>query len=97
MELKYTPRGISKIEKEAKKPLQDLLADFSMSNILLFVKEGLGMDEEAAYKEIEKYLAEDKDTFMLYTDIMGALQKAGFLPRKLNLKKIQESMNEALK
>lgn len=97
MELKYTPRTIRDIEKETGKPLQDLLSDFSMSTILLFVKGGLGSDEDTAYTEIEKYLAEGKDTFSLYTHIMEKLQESGFLPRALDLRKVQKQMDEAVK
>lgn len=97
MELKYTPKGIRAIEEEAKKPLQELLADFSMKNIVLFIQKGLGVEEDKAYDEIEKYLAEDKDTFMLYTDIMESLQKSGFLPRQLDLQRVKKDMNEAVK
>ena len=96
MELKYTPRTISEIEKESKRPVQDTLADFSMATIVLFVKKGLGVEEEKAYDEIDKYLAEGKDTFELYTLIMEKLQESGFLPRNLNLKKVKEDMNEAI-
>lgn len=96
MELKYTPRAVSEIEQESKRPIQDTLADFSMKTILLFVKKGLMVDDAKAYKAIEDYLTEGKDTFELYTHIMKKLQDAGFLPRKLNLKKVQEDMNKAI-
>lgn len=97
MDLKYTPRTVNEIEVESKRPIQEALAEFSMKNILLFVKKGLGVDENKAYAEIDKYLEEGKDTIELYTDIMEALQKSGFLPRKLNLKKIKTEMNETIK
>jgi hypothetical protein len=96
MELKYTPRAIKEIEEESKRPVQDTLADFSMKTILLFVRKGLMISEEEAYKVIEDYLAEGKDTFELYLEITEKLQEGGFLPRKLNLKKVQEEMNRAI-
>lgn len=97
MELKYTPRIINEIETEAKKPVQDVLADFSVKTLVLFVKKGLNVDESVAFDEMEKYLAEGGDTVTLYTDIMESLQKAGFLPRELNLKRVKEDMSKALK
>ena len=97
MELKYTPRAVSEIEQESKRPVQDTLADFSMKTVLLFVKKGLMVDEDNAYKKIEEYLAKGKDTFELYTLIMQKLQEGGFLPRQLNLKKVQKEMNEAIR
>lgn len=97
MELKYTPRTINEIEVEEKgRPVQDVLANYSMRTILLFVKKGLGVDEAKALEEIEKYLAEGKDTTELYLSIMEALQKDGFLPRKLNLEKVKAEMSEEL-
>lgn len=97
MELKYTPKGIREIEEETGKPVQELLADFSIKTINLFVQKGMGVKEEEADKAIEGYLAEDKDTFVLYTEIMESLQKSGFLPRQLDLKKVKKDMGEALK
>jgi hypothetical protein len=100
MVLKFTPRSIMEIENEQKKPVQDALADFSIRTLVLFVKKGMpiGTDDEAALAEVEKYLAEDKnDTTTLYTMIMEALQKDGFLPRGLNIAKVKADMQKAMK
>lgn len=96
MELKYTPRTINEIEVESKKPVQDVLADFSLRTMVLFVKKGLGISEEEAFVEMEKYLSEGNDTVQLYTLIMEKLQEAGFLPRQLNLKKVKSDMSKAI-
>lgn len=97
MDLKYTPRTINEIEVEMKRPMQDVLADYSLRTILLFVKRGLGVKtDDEAYTAIEKYLAEGKDTTELYTDIMEALQDSGFLPKGLNLTKIKKEMNDQI-
>ena len=96
MELKYTPRTINEIEVEMKRPVQDVLADFSVKTIVLFVKKGLNVEESVAFDEIEKYLAEGKDTISLYTLIMKKLQESGFLPRQLDLKKITSDMDKAI-
>ena len=96
MELKFTPRLINEIELEAKKPVQDVLADFSLRTMVLFVKKGLGVEEDKAFEAIEKFLVDGKDTVELYTLIMEELQKAGFLPRQLNLKKVKSDMSKAI-
>lgn len=96
MELKYTPKVINEIEMETKKPIQEVISDFSMQTIVLLVKKGLGADEEKAYEAIEKELTEGKDTFVLYVEIMEKLQGAGFLPRQLDLGKMKNSMAKAL-
>jgi len=96
MELKYTPRTINEIEVEMKRPVQDVLADFSVKTIVLFVKKGMNVEESVAFDEIEKYLAEGKDTISLYTLIMEKLQESGFLPRQLDLKKITSDMDKAI-
>ncbi len=96
MELKYTPRTINEIEVEMKRPVQDVLADFSVKTIVLFIKKGMNVEESVAFDEIEKYLAEGKDTISLYTLIMKKLQESGFLPRQLDLKKITSDMDKAI-
>jgi len=96
MDLKYTPRVINEIEVESGKPVQDVLADFSQKTLALFIKKGMGIDEDKAFDVMEKYLAEGKDTITLYLVIMEALQKAGFLPRQLDLKKIKKDMSEEI-
>jgi len=96
MELKYTPRTINEIEVEMKRPVQDVLADFSVKTIVLFIKKGMNVEESVAFDEIEKYLAEGKDTISLYTLIMEKLQESGFLPRQLDLKKITSDMDKAI-
>lgn len=97
MDLKYTPRTINEIEVEMKRPMQDVLADYSMKTILLFVKKGLGAkSDDEAYDVIEEYLKAGKDTTELYTDIMEALQVSGFLPKGLNLTKIKKEMNDQI-
>jgi len=97
MELKYTPRTIKEIEDITKKPLQDVLSDFSMSTIVIFVQKGMAIDEDKAYEKIDEYLKGGKDIFILYTEIMEKLQDAGFLPRQLDLKKVKKSMAQEAK
>jgi hypothetical protein len=94
--LKFTPRIINEIEVEARKPVQDVLADFSLRTMVLFVKKGLALDEDKAFEAIETFLAGGKDTVELYTLIMEKLQEAGFLPRQLNLGKVKADMSKAI-
>ena len=96
MELKYTPRAIFEIEMDGKKPVQDMLAEFSMKTIVTFVRRGLGASQEDAEKQIEKYLSEGHDTTELYLLIMEKMQDGGFLPRQMDLKKIKKQMAEAM-
>lgn len=97
MELKFTPRTIHEIEQGAKnQPVQNLLDDLTLKNMVLFVKKGMNIDEAKALDEIEAFLAEGNDTIGLYNLIMESLQASGFLPRKLNLKKIQEEMSRMI-
>lgn len=96
MELKYTPRAIFEIEMDGKKPMQEMLAEFSMKTLLIFVKRGLGGTQEEAEKEMEKYLLEGHDTTELYLLIMEKLQDAGFLPRQIDLKKTREQMTKSI-
>ena len=97
MELTYTPRTINEIEIEAKKPIQDVLSDFSVKTLLLLVRKGLNVDEDQAEKAMGDYLKDGNDTMSLYTLILKKLQESGFLPRVLDLDKIIEEMNESIK
>lgn len=99
MNLKFSPRSINEIEVEQKKPFQDVLSEFSMKTILLFVKKGLGIgaDEEKAYAAITEYLSDKKnDTLSLYVLIMEGLQNDGFLPRSLNLETVKKDLRKAM-
>lgn len=92
MELNYTPRSIAEIEDIKKKPITDVIGDFSMSNIALFVQKGMRVSEEKAFGEIEKYFEAGGDMVALYLTILEALQKKGFLPKALNIKELRAKM-----
>lgn len=96
MELKYTPRTIFEIEMDGKKPMTEMLAEFSMKNLLTFVKRGLGVSQEDAEVQMEKYLSDGHDTTELYLLIMERLQGAGFLPKQIDLKKTRQEMTKAI-
>jgi hypothetical protein len=99
MNLKFSPRSINEIENEQKKPFQDVLAEFSLRTIVLFVKKGMGIgtDEDAAYAAITEYLSDKKnDTLSLYVLIMEGLQNDGFLPRSLKLESVKKDLREAM-
>lgn len=98
MELKYTPKAIYNVEKEAGKPLTDIIQGFEMSNLVILVKAGLNVDEERAFEAIEDFLDAnpDNDTIALFMEILERLQKDGFLPRALPISKMKEQMSQTL-
>lgn len=93
MELQYTARSIAEIENEAKKPITDVVGDYSMKTIVLLVKKGLGMgkSDDDAYNVIETFLKENEMT-ELYLQILERLQGGGFLPRALKIEDIRNKM-----
>jgi L-alanine-DL-glutamate epimerase-like enolase superfamily enzyme len=97
MELKFSPFTVMAVEKEAGKPLTELLSVFSISTIVLLVKHGarLESDEQAA-DAVESYLNEGNDTVALYLHVLEMLQGAGFLPRSLDIQTMREKMNAKL-
>jgi hypothetical protein len=95
MELKYTSKGIAEIEEELGTGLAEGLQDFSMKTIVLFVKKGLGVDEDKAYEAIDEYIKE-KDTMELYLDISEKLQDSGFLSRKADFGKIRKKIDNQI-
>lgn len=95
-ELLYTTGTIRTIENEAKKPFTEVLADYSINNIIFLVQKGMGAgtSEEDAIKEIDKYLVNKEGQLEdLYLSILEKLEDAGFLPSQVKV----EQMKKALK
>lgn len=94
MNLTYTTGSIAELENETKKPFTSLLADYSVNNLVLLVKKGLGhgTTTEEAQAQIDEYL---KDGLLedLYLDILSKLEAGHFLPSQMNV----EEMRVALK
>jgi hypothetical protein len=93
MELKYTSKQIAEIEESSGKSLAEGLQDFTMKNLVLFVSKGLGISEDEAYGEIDKY-AKEKDTMELYLHISEKLQEGGFLSKKADFGKIRKKIDQ---
>lgn len=96
MELTYTTGTIRSIENEAKKPFTDVLANYSINNIIFLVQKGMGagVKEEDAIREIDNYLSKKEGQLEdLYLSILERLEDAGFLPSQVNI----EEMKQALK
>jgi len=93
MVLDYTARSIREIETETRKSIVELLQEFSMSTIHLFVKKGLGIgaNAEEADKVIEEYLADGKDIFELYIEILELLRNKGFLPKSVDFQSVKQA------
>jgi hypothetical protein len=88
MELHFTPYSVSKLEKETGKAFYDVMAEMSVTNMLLFVKYGTGsVDDETASKTLEVYMSDGSNDISTLSElIMEALQRCGFLPKALKIK-----------
>ena len=96
LNLKYNATRVDEIEQAKKLPIENCIADTTISNLTLFVQKGLvndsdgvGVGKAKALTVIDEYLAEnDKDELVM--DIMEALINGGFLSRELDLAKVRE-------
>lgn len=96
LNLKYNASRVDEIEQAKKLPIENCIADTTISNLTLFVQKGLidengnhGVSKAVALSAIDAYLEnDDKDELVM--DIMEALIKAGFLSRDVDLTKIRE-------
>ena len=91
-DLNFIPKSIAELEDIKKRPITDIIGEFSMSNVALFVQKGLNCSEEKAYKRIEEYFDAGGDMVSLYLIILEKLQKKGFLPKALNIKELRAKM-----
>lgn len=92
IEMDFTPRTIKEIEDVGKKPFLELIQDYSMGNILLFVQKGAKLDEEQADSKITKYFEEGGDFMGLYVEIMEKLKDRGFLPKAVDLSEVKKKL-----
>ncbi len=93
MVLSYTARSIRDIEREAGKPIYELVTKIGMESLVVLVKFGMGVSEDLAFEEIDKGLKEGKEMTDMYMDALEALQVGGFLPKALKVKVIRATMN----
>ena len=96
LNLKFTAIKVDEIEQSKKLPIENCIADTTVSGLCLMLQKGLvddngihGVSRSVAMDTLEKYLEEkDKDTLVM--DIMEALVKAGFLSREIDLEKMRK-------
>ena len=96
LNLKYNASNVDEIEQAKKLPIENCIADTTVTNLALFIQKGLvndngvhGVSKAVALDTIDNYLVEnDKDELVM--DIMEALIKGGFLSRDLDLAKVRE-------
>ena len=95
LNLKYNASRVDEIEQAKKLPIENCIADTTISNLTLFVQKGLidengnhGVSKAVALSAIDAYLEnDDKDELVM--DIMEALINGGFLSRDVDLAKVR--------
>lgn len=100
LNLKFTASKVDEIEQTKQLPIENCVADNTVSNIALFIQKGLvndsgsvGVSKAQAFTIIDEYLVEnDKDELMM--DIMEALVGGGFLSRDVDVAKVRELKNK---
>lgn len=96
LNLKYNATKVDEIEQAKKMPIENCIADTSVSSLLLFIQKGLiddngnhGVSRNVAISTLDSYLEEnDKDELIM--DIMEALCNGGFLSRELDVEKMRK-------
>ena len=96
LNLKFNASRVDEIEQSKKLPIENCIADTTVSNLALFIQKGLvndsgnvGVSRAQALTALDEYLAEnDKDELVM--DIMEALIAGGFLSRDVDLTKVRE-------
>jgi len=96
LNLKYNATKVDEIEQAKKLPIENCIADTTVTNLALFIQKGLiddngvhGVSRSVAIATIDAYLEEnDKDELVM--DIMEALINGGFLSRDLDVAKVRE-------
>lgn len=96
LNLKYNALKVDEIEQIKKLPIENCIADTSVSSLVLFIQKGLiddneqwGVSKTVAMDVLDKYLAEnDKEDLIM--DIMEALINGGFLSREVDINKVRE-------
>ena len=97
LNLKYNATKVDEIEQSKKLPIENCIADTTISNLCLFIQKGLidengvhGVSKAVATSVIDNYLeTNDKDELVM--DIMEALINGGFLSRDLNVAKLRQA------
>ena len=95
LNLKFNATRVDEIEQTKKLPIENCIADTTVSNLSLFIQKGLvndsdgvGVSKSKAMSVIDEYLEKsDKDELVM--DIVEALIDAGFLSRDLDLAKVR--------
>lgn len=102
MNLKFNAIKVDEIEQAKKQPIENCVADTSISSLLLFIQKGMidenehwGVSKAVATDALDKYL-EEKDKDDLVIEIMEALMKGGFLSRGLDLEKVKKAKSERM-
>ena len=96
LNLKYNATKVDEIEQAKKLPIENCIADTSVSTLALFLQKGLiddngnhGVSRAVAISTMDTYFEEyDKDELVM--DIMEAFCKGGFLSRELDVEKMRK-------
>lgn len=99
MVLNFNAKKVAEIEKETRMKFSDILTNFSIGTVVIFLKKGLDIKtDDEAYEAIDAYVKEDEkhDTITLYLDIIEALRDSGFLPKALGVEEMRAKLVEEM-
>jgi hypothetical protein len=85
MDLLFKARAICQIEKEGGKGLLEIVSEYSISNLKLFIKHGSYCSDNEALDKIDEYIDNGGDPIELYADILEKVNDSGFLSKGVDL------------
>lgn len=99
--LKFNAKNVDQIERKHNNSIESLLGDVSVQRLAYFIEkahydedtEKVGVSNDRSMELLDEYLAEhDKEDLLM--DIMEALQKGGFLSRKVDVAKMRQALEK---
>lgn len=94
--IRFKSRDVEALEKKFGCSFSELFEP-TIGNLVTLIKCGLGCDEDKAYDVLDSELEkDDNDIMSIMFTLMKRAQFCGFFPKKVNLKKLQEQMENQI-
>lgn len=90
--LHFTPRNIANLEKQEKRMLMEIVAEFTMNNLVKLIRAGCNCSEDEAFTMIEEYLSGGggRDVIKLQIEIIKKLEDQGYLSKEIQVGETME-------
>lgn len=101
LDLRFNAKIVDQIERKYNVSIEQLLGNTSVQNLAYFIEKAhydedrdrSGVSNDKSYEILDEFLKENDKEEALF-QIMESLQTAGFLSRKLDVKKMRQAVEE---